>query len=150
LDDSSDYSNNHCVDYRIDELSARSGVRIDTIRFYQGKGLLPPPRRDGRIAIYSEEHLDRLRRIRRLLADGLSLQLIRRVLIRYDLRRSFLTVRGRIEVRLTDHGAAIEILPPPGATPASASIPASLIEGLERADTWLGEGMPGPGRKPRG
>lgn len=68
------------MDYRIDELSARSGVRIDTIRFYQGKGLLAPPRRDGRNAIYSEEHLERLREIRRLLADGLSLQLIRRVL----------------------------------------------------------------------
>lgn len=68
------------MEHRIEELSARSGVRVDTIRFYQGRGLLPPPRREGRIALYGEVHLERLRRIRTLLADGLSLHLIRRVL----------------------------------------------------------------------
>jgi DNA-binding transcriptional MerR regulator len=68
------------MEHRIEELAARSGVRIDTIRFYQGRGLLPPPRREGRIALYGDGHLARLRRIRELLADGLSLNLIRRVL----------------------------------------------------------------------
>ncbi|MEB2346622.1 MAG: MerR family transcriptional regulator [Deltaproteobacteria bacterium] len=68
------------MEYRIEALASHSGVRVDTIRFYQGRGLLPPPRREGRIALYDEAHLERLRRIRRLLADGLSLQLIRRVL----------------------------------------------------------------------
>ena len=68
------------MELRIEELAARSGVRIDTIRFYQGRGLLPAPRREGRIALYGDAHLARLRRIRELLADGLSLNLIRRVL----------------------------------------------------------------------
>ncbi len=68
------------MQYRIDDLAHRSGVRIDTIRFYQGRGLLPPPLRRGRIALYEDAHLGRLRRIRELLADGLSLHLIRRVL----------------------------------------------------------------------
>lgn len=68
------------MDYRIEELAARSGLRVDTIRYYQGKGLLPPPRREGRIALYGEAHLERLGRIRALLRDGLSLALIRRVL----------------------------------------------------------------------
>lgn len=68
------------MEYRIEELAARSGVRVDTIRFYQGRGLLPSPRRSGRIALYDEAHLARLRRIRRLHAEGLSLDLIRRVL----------------------------------------------------------------------
>lgn len=68
------------MDIRIEELSRRSGVRIDTIRFYQGRGLLPPPRRAGRVALYGEHHLERLRRIRTLLAEGLSLALIGRVL----------------------------------------------------------------------
>jgi len=68
------------MQYRIDQLATSSGVRIDTIRFYQGRGLLPPPRREGRIALYDDAHLERLRRIRGLLADGLSLHLIRRVL----------------------------------------------------------------------
>lgn len=67
------------MEYRIEELAARSGVRIDTIRFYQGRGLLPPPRREGRVALYGDLHLERLRRIRSLIAQGLSLALIRRV-----------------------------------------------------------------------
>ncbi len=68
------------MEYRIDELAARSSVRIDTIRFYQGRGLLPAPRRRGRNAVYDSAHLARLRRIRALLGEGLSLALIRRVL----------------------------------------------------------------------
>jgi len=68
------------MEYRVDELARRSGVRVDTIRFYQGRGLLPPPRREGRVALYGEVHLERLHRIRALLDDGLSLALIRRVL----------------------------------------------------------------------
>jgi len=68
------------MDYRIEELAARSGLRVDTIRYYQGNGLLPPPRREGRIAVYDDGHLERLARIRALVRDGLSLALIRRVL----------------------------------------------------------------------
>jgi DNA-binding transcriptional MerR regulator len=66
--------------FRVEDLAARSGLRVDTIRFYQGRGLLPPPRREGRVAWYDESHLARLRRIRGLLEDGLSLALVRRVL----------------------------------------------------------------------
>jgi len=68
------------MELRIEDLAARSGVRVDTIRYYQGKGLLPPPRRDGRVALYGEAHLERLARIRALIRDGLSLAWIRRVL----------------------------------------------------------------------
>jgi DNA-binding transcriptional MerR regulator len=66
--------------YRIEELAAASRVRADTIRFYQGKGLLPPPTRTGRVAHYGEAHRKRLARIRALLDDGLTLALIKRVL----------------------------------------------------------------------
>jgi len=68
------------MDYRIEEVAARSGIRVDTIRYYQGKGLLSPPRREGRVVFYDDTHLERLSRIRALLRDGLSLALIRRVL----------------------------------------------------------------------
>lgn len=68
------------MDYRVDQLASRAGVTVDTVRYYQSKGLLPPPRREGRVALYSREHLDRLRRIRALAARGLSLALIQRVL----------------------------------------------------------------------
>jgi len=68
------------MEYRIEELATASGVRVDTIRFYQGKGLLPPPRRAGRVALYYDAHRERLARIRSLLREGLPLALIKRVL----------------------------------------------------------------------
>lgn len=68
------------MEYRVEELAQRSGVSVDTIRFYQGRGLIPMPRRAGRYAIYTEAHLARLRRIRELLHEGFTLAQIRRVL----------------------------------------------------------------------
>lgn len=68
------------MDYRVDQLAAAADVSVDTVRFYQSKGLLPPPRREGRVAWYGDEHLERLDRIRRLQARGLTLAVIRRLL----------------------------------------------------------------------
>jgi DNA-binding transcriptional MerR regulator len=68
------------VRYRVDELAAASGVSVDTVRFYQGKGLLAAPRREGRVAWYGAEHLKALGRIRDLKAKGFSLASIRRML----------------------------------------------------------------------
>jgi DNA-binding transcriptional MerR regulator len=62
--------------FRVDELATRSGVSVDTIRFYQSKGLLPLPERDGRVAWYDDAHLDRLRRIRDLKERGFTLRTI--------------------------------------------------------------------------
>lgn len=70
------------MNYRIEQLAAITGVRAETIRFYQGRGLLPPPRRSGRVAHYDDSHRERLARIRQLLDQGLTLALIKRVLDR--------------------------------------------------------------------
>src|SRR5262249_51649034 len=68
------------VEYRIEQLAQAGGVAVDTIRFYQGKGLLDSPRRDGRVTWYGEHHLERLRRIRDLQQRGFTLAVIRRFL----------------------------------------------------------------------
>jgi len=68
------------MQYRVEELAAAAGVSVDTIRYYQGRGLILRPRREGRVAIYEDDHLERLRRIRGLLDQGFSLAQIRRVL----------------------------------------------------------------------
>lgn len=68
------------MEYRIEQLAQQAGVPVDTIRFYQGRGLLDPPRREGRITWYSEEHLTRLRRVRALQQRGFTLNVIRRFL----------------------------------------------------------------------
>jgi DNA-binding transcriptional MerR regulator len=66
--------------YRVDELAARGGVSVDTVRFYQSKHLLPPPEREGRVAWYSDAHVERLARIRQLKRQGFTLTSIKRLL----------------------------------------------------------------------
>ena len=68
------------MEYRVEQLAVRAGVSVDTVRYYQHRRLLPPPRRAGRIALYSDDHLSRTERIRALQAKGLTLAVIRRVL----------------------------------------------------------------------
>src|SRR5947199_6894113 len=55
-------------------------MAVDTIRFYQGKGLLESPRREGRVTWYGDGHLERLQRIRDLQQRGFTLTVIRRFL----------------------------------------------------------------------
>ncbi len=64
------------VELTIDELSAETGVSSRTIRFYQSKGALPSPKRKGRIAVYSQDHVDRLKAIVVLQDKGLRLDAI--------------------------------------------------------------------------
>ncbi|HUP84333.1 MAG TPA: MerR family transcriptional regulator [Acidimicrobiales bacterium] len=68
------------MDYRVEALAAKADVSVDTVRFYQSRGLLPPPRREGRVAWYGDDHVERLARIRRLQARGLTLATITRLL----------------------------------------------------------------------
>jgi len=65
--------------FRVEELAASAQVAVDTIRFYQKQGLLPPPVRDGRRVLYREEHVERLARIRDLQQKGFTLAVIRRL-----------------------------------------------------------------------
>src|SRR6266850_3301312 len=68
------------MEYRIEQLARTSGMAVDTIRFYQGKGLLDSPRREGRVTWYGDGHLERLRRIRELQQRGFTLTVIQRFL----------------------------------------------------------------------
>lgn len=65
---------------RVEELARRTETSVDTIRFYQKRQLLAPPRREGRIAWYGPEHVARLQQIRDLQGRGFSLAVIRRLL----------------------------------------------------------------------
>jgi DNA-binding transcriptional MerR regulator len=57
-------------EYRMAELAEAAGITVRTLRFYRERKLLPPPRREGRIAWYGEAHLARLRTIGALLERG--------------------------------------------------------------------------------
>jgi DNA-binding transcriptional MerR regulator len=67
------------MEMRVEQLSVESGVPVDTIRYYQSKGLLDPPRRQGRVAWYQDDHLHRLARIRSLQQRGFTLAAIVRL-----------------------------------------------------------------------
>lgn len=54
----------------MDELAEAAGVPVRTVRFYRERKLLPPPRREGRIAWYNDHHLARLRTVTALLERG--------------------------------------------------------------------------------
>ena len=64
----------------VDELAARSGATVRTIRYYQSEGLLPAPTRHGREVRYGNEHLDRLQLIAALQERGLRLTAIAELL----------------------------------------------------------------------
>jgi DNA-binding transcriptional MerR regulator len=57
-------------EYRIDELARLAATNVRNVRVYQDRGLLDPPRRDGRVGIYTDAHLARLRLIGQLLKRG--------------------------------------------------------------------------------
>jgi DNA-binding transcriptional MerR regulator len=65
---------------RVEQLAAAADLSVDTVRYYQSRGLLPAGRREGRIAWYGAQHLVRLRRIRELADRGLTLATIGRLL----------------------------------------------------------------------
>lgn len=69
-------------EFTVDELAARTGMTVRTVRFYASEGLLPPPVRRGRIALYDARHRMRLELIRTLQEHGYTLAAIERVLAR--------------------------------------------------------------------
>ena len=61
------------AEYRIDDLARLAGTTVRNVRAYQDRGLLPPPRRQGRAGWYSDAHLVRLRLVAQMLERGYSL-----------------------------------------------------------------------------
>jgi len=64
----------------VGKLAAAGGVGVETIRFYQRKGLLAQPTRDSGIRRYGSDDLRRLRFIRQAQAAGFTLEEIKELL----------------------------------------------------------------------
>lgn len=81
-------------EYRLDELARQAGVASTTVRLYQTRGLLAPPRLEGRTGWYDDSHLSRLRLIARLQGEGYSLAGIANLLEQWEQGRSLDAVVG--------------------------------------------------------
>jgi DNA-binding transcriptional MerR regulator len=81
-------------EYRLDELARQADVASTTVRLYQSKGLLAPPRLEGRTGWYDDSHLSRLRLIARLQSEGHSLAGIADLLEQWEQGRSLDAVIG--------------------------------------------------------
>jgi DNA-binding transcriptional MerR regulator len=64
----------------IDELARETGLTVRNVRSHHARGLLPPPEVRGRTGFYGPEHVERLRLIQELQAEGLKLSGIKRLL----------------------------------------------------------------------
>ena len=66
--------------FAISVAAERADMQIQNLRVYERRGLIEPARTAGGTRLYSEADIAVLRRIAELLADGLNLAGIRRVL----------------------------------------------------------------------
>jgi DNA-binding transcriptional MerR regulator len=89
------------TDYRIDDLARAAGTTVRNVRVYQDRGLLPPPRREGRTGLYSDAHLARLRLIASLLEKGYTFAHIADFLIAWQRGRNLTDLLGLEEVLTT-------------------------------------------------
>lgn len=65
---------------RIGELSRRTGVSVRMLRYYEGEGLLAPPRTEAGYRDYGPAEQETVLRIRMLGAAGMTLETIQQLL----------------------------------------------------------------------
>ncbi len=88
----------------IGEIAKRSGIGIETVRFYERKGLIAePPRTDSGYRQYPEEVVGRIRFIRRAKELGFALKEISELLsLRVDPNTTCADVREQTELKIAD------------------------------------------------
>ena len=71
-------------EYRIEELARLAGTTTRNIRVYRDRGLLHPPLRVGRIALFNDTHLTRLRLITSMLDRGYNIAHVHEMLTAWE------------------------------------------------------------------
>ena len=71
-------------EYRIEELARLAGTTTRNIRVYRDRGLLHPPLRVGRIVLFNDTHLTRLRLITSLLDRGYNISHVHEMLSAWE------------------------------------------------------------------
>jgi Hg(II)-responsive transcriptional regulator len=96
----------------IGKLAKRAGVGVETIRFYERKGLIPePPRRSSGYREYDDDTVTRVRFIRHAKELGFTLKEIDGLLsLQLDPDKPCQDVNRRIETKLSDIDEKIQML----------------------------------------
>jgi DNA-binding transcriptional MerR regulator len=81
-------------EWTVEQLARDHELPVSTIRLYQTRGLLPPPRREGRVALYDGVHRRRLHLIAELQGRGFSLAAIKQLVDGMDAGQSLQAVLG--------------------------------------------------------
>lgn len=99
------YGASQSGEYRIEDLARIAGTTTRNIRVYRDRGLLPPPLRVGRIALYNDTHLTRLRLITSMLDRGYTLAHVHEMLSAWEEGKNLADVLG-LETALVGTWAA--------------------------------------------
>ncbi len=71
-------------EYRLDDLARLAGTTTRNIRVYRDRGLLHPPLRVGRVALFNDTHLTRLRLITSMLDRGYNIAHVHEMLSAWE------------------------------------------------------------------
>jgi DNA-binding transcriptional MerR regulator len=63
----------------VEQLAYETGMSVRNIRNHQSRGLLPPPEVRARVGYYGQQHVERLRLIQQMQAEGFKLSAIQRI-----------------------------------------------------------------------
>jgi len=138
----------------VEQLAATCDVSVDTVRYYQSRGLLAAPEREGRVAWYGPEHVERIAEIRSLQGKGLTLAAIRRV-VSGELGPADADLAAAVVAALGEGGDAATATTTDSEASGSLSleefsaasgVPASLIQAVEREGIRLGRRVHGEDR----
>ena len=88
----------------IGRLAKQAGIGIETVRFYERRGLIePPPRTDSNYRVCPEEEVNRLRFIKRAKSLGFTLSEIKELLfIRHDPHATKADIKNRTLDKIED------------------------------------------------
>ncbi len=68
-------------EFTVDELAARANMTVRNVRAYAARGLIDPPRLEGRTGYYHRGHLQRLQLVRDLLDRGYTLAAVEKAVL---------------------------------------------------------------------
>ncbi|WP_293785363.1 MerR family transcriptional regulator, partial [uncultured Aeromicrobium sp.] len=69
-------------EFTVDELASRANMTVRNVRAYASRGLIEPPRLEGRTGYYNRSHLQRLQLIRQLLERGFTLAAVEDAIVK--------------------------------------------------------------------